>query len=229
MTTIQAPIAEWNAALTMTAAELRPLLLSTLADIASGALVIHAEEVSSAPPDQKIFQAQVHFVRRLREALFKGSALCGGPYTINALGAATMALDPALVAAVNQHGPVRGAANKLTPQQYEDRGRALFHEIYRHHADPIIERIGGSSPDLVQGILSESYGKVLSDTTLLSIPETELSVVATLVPLNVPPQLKSHVYGSRNVGVPMEQVQQVVSVAETVTRWIRANPEKSAL
>ncbi|KAG0260607.1 hypothetical protein DFQ27_003455 [Actinomortierella ambigua] len=251
MSTILANLAEWNASLSMTSAELRPLLLAcvmmssncpkllvplvqnALADIASGALEISVEggpsAAASSSPDQKTLQAQVHFIRRLREALFKGSVLCGGPYTINALGAVSMSLDPDLVAAVNHLGPVRTAKSRLAPQEYEDRGRVLFHQIYRHHADPVLERIGGSSPDLVQSILSDSYGRVLSDTTLLSIPESELAVAATLVPLNVPPQLKSHVYGSRNVGVPMEQVQQLVSVAETVTRWIRANPEKSAL
>ncbi|KAF9975578.1 hypothetical protein BGZ73_000694 [Actinomortierella ambigua] len=250
MSAIQGNLAEWNASLSMTSPDVRPLLLAcvfmssncpkllvplvqtTLADIASGALVIPLEDGSataSSSPDQTTLRAQVHFIRQLREALLKGSVLCGGPYAINALGAVSAVLDPDLLAAVNRHGPVRSQERRVTPEEYEERGRALFHTIYRHHADPVLERIGSSSPDLVQGILCDSYGRMLSDTTLLSIPNTELAVVATLVPMNVLPQLKSHVYGSRNVGVPMEQVQQLVSVAETVTRWIRANPEKSAL
>ena len=101
---------------------------------------------------------------------------------------------------------------------------------YCQVAEPILTRIGNSSKDLVEGILRDTYGKVLSDTTLISIPETELCLVATLVPLNVPPQLKSHVYGSRNVGVPMEQVQQVVAVAESITQWVHAQAnDKSSL
>jgi alkylhydroperoxidase/carboxymuconolactone decarboxylase family protein YurZ len=80
---------------------------------------------------------------------------------------------------------------------------------------------------LVQSILIDTYGRVLSDTSIITIAETELCLVATLVPLNVPPQLKSHVYGSRNVGVPMEQVKQLVSVAEEITKWIQSQDRSS--
>lgn len=163
--------------------------------------------------------------------MFKGSVLCGGPYGINALGAVNFALSPELSAAVNAAGPVRGPHNTATPEEYQQRGRELFQTIYQHHTEPILTKIGNSSRDLVEGILRDTYGKVLSDTTLISIPETELCLVASLVPLNVPPQLKSHVYGSRNVGVPMEQVQQVVAVAESITQWVhaQANNDKSSL
>ncbi|KAF9921325.1 hypothetical protein BGZ65_010432, partial [Modicella reniformis] len=135
------------------------------------------------------------------------------------MGAVNFALDPELSAAVNEHGPLRGPHNVVTPEEYQERGRALFQAVYQHHTEPILTKIGNSSQDLVQSILRDTYGKILSDTSLISIPETELCLVATLVPLNVPPQLKSHVYGARNVGVPMEQVQQLVTVAESITQW----------
>ncbi|KAF8936540.1 hypothetical protein BGZ47_009454 [Haplosporangium gracile] len=231
-------------ACTLTAANfpklLVPLVHQALNDIESGSLVVPAINSTlttttsnfSPLPDTQLLETQVRFIRRLREGMFKGSVLCGGPYGINALGAVHFALSPELSAAVNAAGPVRGPHNTATPEEYQQRGRELFQTIYQHHTEPILAKIGNSSKDLVEGILRDTYGKVLSDTTLISIPETELCLVASLVPLNVPPQLKSHVYGSRNVGVPMERVQQVVTVAESITQWVHtqaSNNDKSSL
>ncbi|KAF9557716.1 hypothetical protein EC968_007510 [Mortierella alpina] len=201
-----------------------PLVQQTLAEIASDSLAVPGTDRSPSAADVSgdRLAEQVRFARRLREGLFKASSLCGGPYAINALRAVNFALEPELSAAVNEHGPVRSPDNVSSSEVYLQRGRDLFQTIYQHHTDPILTKIGNSSQDLVQGILRDTYGKLLSDTSLISIPETELCLVATLVPLNVPPQLKSHVYGARNVGVPMEQVQQVVSVAESIIQWVHS-------
>jgi hypothetical protein len=81
--------------------------------------------------DDGFFLGQVRFVRRLREALFKGSVICGGPYGINALGALNSALDPELSKAVNSLGPVRVSQN--SDEEYLQRGGSLFRTIYQHH------------------------------------------------------------------------------------------------
>ncbi|KAG0053185.1 hypothetical protein BGZ83_001496 [Gryganskiella cystojenkinii] len=225
-------------ACTITAANypklLVPLVQQALSEIQSGALTV--PEIESQPSSTSIsnadksFADQIRFVRRLRESLYKGSVLCGGPYGINALGALNFALDPELSEAVNALGPVRSPSNVSTDEEYFNRGRNLFQTIYQHHTEPILTKIGNSSKDLVQGILRDTYGKILSDTSLTTLPETELCLVATMVPLNVPPQLKSHVYGARNVGVPMEQVQQLVTVAESITKWVHSQAnDKSSL
>lgn len=254
MASAYALLSSWKDALSLTPSELRPILIActitsanfpkllvplvqqSIADIASGSLQVPQIQDTSARPADKTpssdptFEDQVRFVRRLREALYKGSVLCGGPYGINALGAVNFALEAELSAAVNGYGSLRGPNNTTTPEEYYERGRALFQAIYQHHTEPILTKIGNSSQDLVQSILRDTYGKVLSDTSLISIPETELCLVATLVPLNVPPQLKSHVYGSRNVGVPMEQVQQLVTVAESIVQWVQSQAnDKSSL
>ncbi|KAI8601855.1 hypothetical protein EDD21DRAFT_373464 [Dissophora ornata] len=248
-------ISSWREALSLSPAELRPILIAcavtaanypkllvplvqqALSEIAAGSLSVPttntppstSSSVTAATSDATLTE-QIRFVRRLREALYKASVLCGGPYGINALGAVNFALDPELSAAVNGYGPLRGPANAASPEEYQQRGRDLFQTIYQHHTEPILTKIGNSSQDLVQGILRDTYGKILSDISLITIPETELCLVATLVPLNVPPQLKSHVYGARNVGVPMEQVQELVTVAETITRWAHTQAnDKSSL
>ncbi|KAF8985099.1 hypothetical protein BGZ46_005882 [Entomortierella lignicola] len=226
-----------DAACTLTAANfpklLVPLVHQAIADIDDGSITVPDVEDSASSADASsdpVFAARVRFIRRLREALYKGSALCGGPYGINALGAVNYAIDPEISAAVNSHGSLRGPAHAKTREEYQQRGRDLFQTIYQKHTEPILTKIGKSSQDLVQSIIVDTYGRVLSDTSLITIPETELCLVATLVPLDVPPQLKSHVYGSRNVGVPMEQVQQLVSVAESITQWVRSQGnDKSSL
>ncbi|KAG0343819.1 hypothetical protein BG004_004973 [Podila humilis] len=256
-------ITSWREALSLSPAELRPILIACtlasanypkllvplvqqiLAEIESGSLVVpdvpstspnatrtateeESPSLDSSSNNSTQLNDKVRFIRRLREGLFKGSVLCGGPYGINALGAVNFALEENLSEAVNLHGPVRGPNNSLAADEYQRRGRDLFQTIYQHYTDPILTKIGNSSQDLVQGILRDTYGKVLADTSLTTIAETELCLVATLVPLNVPPQLKSHVYGSRNVGVPMEQVQQLVAVAGTITAWVH-NQVKSSI
>ncbi|KAG0084242.1 hypothetical protein BGZ93_007801 [Podila epicladia] len=247
-------IGTWRDALSLTPVELRPILIActltsanypklliplvqqVLAEIEAGTFTVPTvpstsptatASTSTTPNNTNHVLDQVRFIRRLRESIYKGSVLCGGPYGINALGAVNFALDPELSDAVNDHGPVRGPNSILAVDEYQKRGRDLFQIIYQHHADPILKKIGNSSQDLVQSILHDTYGKVLADTALITIAETELCLVATLVPLNVPPQLKSHVYGARNVGVPMEQVQQLVTVAGTITSWVQGQFKSS--
>ncbi|GJJ78234.1 hypothetical protein EMPS_10593 [Entomortierella parvispora] len=174
-------LSSWREALALTPEELRPILIActitaanfpkllvplvqqALSEIQAGTLSVPAvasDASTSTAGDNKSFADQVRFVRRLRESLYKGSVLCGGPYGINALGALNFALDPELSDAVNAFGPVRGPENKSTDEEYLDRGRKLFQTIYQHHTDPILTRIGNSSQDLVQGILRDTYGKV---------------------------------------------------------------------
>ncbi|ORZ10968.1 hypothetical protein BCR41DRAFT_108565 [Lobosporangium transversale] len=156
LTEATALITSWRNALSLSPAELRPILIActlaganfpklliplvqqALTDIAEGSLSISLTPVVSS---SDILPNQVHFIRRLREALYKGSALCGGPYGINALGAVNFALDPDLVTAVNNHGPVRGPKNATTPEEYYRRGRDLFQAIYQHHTEPILRKL----------------------------------------------------------------------------------------
>ncbi|KAG0311059.1 hypothetical protein BGZ99_010411 [Dissophora globulifera] len=246
-------ISSWRNALSHTPPELRPILIActlsaanrpkliiplvqqVLADIAAGSLTITYDSSSSKPAGNipasldATFTEQVLFIRKLREGLYKVSVLIGGPYCINALGAVNTAITPELSASVNAYGPLR-PANALTPDEYQRRGQDLFQAIYKDFTDMVLTKIGDSSQDLVQSILGDSYGRILSETALINVPETELCLVATLVALDVGPQLKSHIYGARNVGVPKEQVQELVTVAESITQWIRDHfNDKSSL
>ena len=113
------------------------MVQQALSEIQEGTLSVTAGATASATSvasRDKSFADQVRFVRRLREALYKGSVLSGGPYGINALGALNFALDPELSDAVNAFGPVRGSQNTTTDAEYLERGRNLFQTIYQHHS-----------------------------------------------------------------------------------------------
>ncbi|KAG9319353.1 hypothetical protein KVV02_005621, partial [Mortierella alpina] len=147
---VNALFSSWRDALSLTPAELRPILIActataancpkilvplvhqTLAEIESSSLALPGTADTTNSINH--FAKQVRFVRRLREGLLKASSLCGGPYSINALGAVNFALEPELSAAVNEYGPVRGSNNVSTPEEYQQRGRELFQTIYQHHS-----------------------------------------------------------------------------------------------
>lgn len=74
---------------------------------------------------------------RLREGLYKGSAVLGMALSINAFEAVHSALDPELSQAVKAHGPVRDRINNSqTNDEYYQRGRELFGVIYGHRSRP---------------------------------------------------------------------------------------------
>jgi alkylhydroperoxidase/carboxymuconolactone decarboxylase family protein YurZ len=61
-------------------------------------------------------------------------------------------------------------------------------------------------------IIQDIYGKLLSNFSLLSFEETELIVITSLLALNVPPQLKSHLIGAKNAGISKELLDQLQEV-----------------
>lgn len=61
-------------------------------------------------------------------------------------------------------------------------------------------------------MLEEGYGKVLGRPGL-ALGVRELCVVATLVPQDAPAQLRSHLRGALNVGVPAGDVEEALEIA----------------
>lgn len=78
--------------------------------------------------------------------------------------------------------------------------------------------IGIASQDLVHGIVEDIYGTNHSNTTLVSIQELELCLVASLAVFDVP-QLNTHIEGCKNVGVLMPQIQELINVSAWIADW----------
>ena len=74
----------------------------------------------------------------------------------------------------------------------------------------MIARMRSYHPALAEGILVESYGRILSRRGL-SARERELIAVAVLAAFDVPLQLRSHVEGARRVGATEREIQAVIT------------------
>jgi alkylhydroperoxidase/carboxymuconolactone decarboxylase family protein YurZ len=124
---------------------------------------------------------------------------------------------------------------------YKKRGEAMFNKVYSNVSERVKNNISNSSPDLMEIILQDVYGRVLSDVTLLGEIETELVTIAVLVPLQVPAQvgftsidnnitrasignvadynfiqLKGHVHGARNVGASDAQIEAAKAIGQCI-------------
>jgi hypothetical protein len=79
---------------------------------------------------------------------------------------------------------------RATPPDYQAHGEAMFKKVYDKMTDRVKHNIGQSSPDLLNVILEDVYGKIMSNTELLGELETELVTITVLCPLKVPAQVK---------------------------------------
>jgi len=92
---------------------------------------------------------------------------------------------------------------------YEN-GESLCQRIYGDDFEPLKAKVQPMAPEIFDWMILEGYGKVLSRPGL-DIGIRELSIVAFLIAENRPKQLRSHMKGAINVGVPMEQLQAIVT------------------
>lgn len=92
------------------------------------------------------------------------------------------------------------------------RGQALCRRIYGPLYGRMIARMRSYHPALAEGILVESYGRILSRGGL-STRERELIAVSVLAAFDVPLQLRSHVEGARRVGARPSEIRAVLRLA----------------
>ncbi|KAI8867403.1 hypothetical protein GQ42DRAFT_126796, partial [Ramicandelaber brevisporus] len=153
---------------------------------------------------------------RIGEALLKISSIAGYPRAINGLVEFKACFDDTV--APQQ---IRLPLHEMTSQKIEgirNRGSALFDQVYERHSQKLRSRLTSASPDLMELIIQDQYGHLLSDETILNAVETELVVVAGLVPLNVSPQLRGHMVGALNVGASQAQVDLAVQIGQLASK-----------
>jgi len=109
-------------------------------------------------------------------------------------------------------------------ERWKERGARLFASIYERHTERVLTNLGDASPDLLEMVQNDVYGKILSDVRLLDEVETELVVLAALYPMDVPLQLKSHKYGALNVGASQRQVRATLDIARIICSRIASMP-----
>lgn len=143
----------------------------------------------------------------VREAVLQSYLFVGYPRVINAL--ATLR---EVAGADASTGPpdLRLAADE--PGSWEEQGQALCGRIYGPRYAKLLETMVRLSPDLPRWMVLEGYGKVLSRPHL-DTKTRELVAVGSLVPLQVPEQLRAHSRGALNVGASPDEVRHALRVA----------------
>ncbi|ORX67054.1 hypothetical protein DL89DRAFT_225949, partial [Linderina pennispora] len=158
---------------------------------------------------------KVHFVQQTRESILKMTSIMGTPKGINALSS--------LMGQINKDSEVAGALAEQPPLRTRDsfdydqirgRGEGLFQSIYGRHTQRVLGNLGALYPDLAEVILVDSYGHLLAETRYLNGMETELCAIGSLVPQDVPSQLKSHCIGAGRLGATEEMVQAAIRLAK---------------
>ncbi|KAJ1733754.1 hypothetical protein LPJ72_002706 [Coemansia sp. Benny D160-2] len=164
---------------------------------------------------------KVRFIRQTREALLKMTSIMGTPKAINALSevsriAAESDSSSRAIAAELSRTPLLRTPGNYTHEQMRLRGKELFDAVYGKHANRVEHRLRALYPELAEVIMADSYGRLLSESAYLCARDTELCAVASLVPQNVPVQLKSHCIGASRLGASDAVIQAVLRLAKLV-------------
>ncbi|KAI9591009.1 AhpD-like protein [Syncephalis fuscata] len=172
--------------------------------------------VHRALQSQPDIPAKARMVETIREALMKALPLCGVPRTIDAMNACVNTVDPEVLDTLPTT-PHRVATDFSQIKAWRERGQQFFDRIYVQHSQKVVNKLNHAYPDLIEVILQDMYGKILSDTRLLDERETELVAIGVLHTMQMPKQLHSHVKGAQNIGVTEHQVNSLLALAQAIT------------
>ncbi|GAB7356843.1 hypothetical protein MBLNU459_g7717t1 [Dothideomycetes sp. NU459] len=157
---------------------------------------------------------------RMFESLLKGAPLYGIPRLLNAfypLAKAVGADDEML--ALEDGAPVlslRQSESYRNMLDHTERGMKYFRNIYREETDAILEPMYRLAPDIKQFSVNLEYGSYMSENAILSPIETSQVTLASLLPLDVPTQVKWHMRGLIRNGGTEEQVRYALEIAKDV-------------
>ncbi|ORZ16932.1 hypothetical protein BCR42DRAFT_413530 [Absidia repens] len=157
-------------------------------------------------------------ILRLKEGIFKSSAIVGIPKVINALGQ----LQAAIPNDVKDNLPTSTIRPTTEWQDIVDqrqRGTALFNKIYDRHASRVLNNLEKDYPDLAQLALEDTYGKVLSNVDRVGALDTSFVVMAGLMVQDLPAQVKGHYYGAIHHGATEQQLSSLETIVENLCRF----------
>ncbi|WWD15582.1 hypothetical protein CI109_100004 [Kwoniella shandongensis] len=170
----------------------------------------------------------------IREAGLKCISFNGIPRTINGLGAFHGHLPEDVLAALDTKSYRHVDESNIT--EINNRGRALWDNIYQPHHEKLINKLGASHPDLPVYILAAHYGPLLSDPSSLPAPQigrilTSVVAIACLrAQRGVGPQVTSHVFGLKKAGLEASFVKEVEGgewlTSDEGAQWVVESTDK---
>ncbi|KAJ2607476.1 hypothetical protein H4S08_004816, partial [Coemansia sp. RSA 1365] len=149
-----------------------------------------------------------------RESLLKMVATIGAPRVINGTAALMETLDESIRKTLPELS--RRNKDEYNYETVHQRGVDLWRGVYSKQADKLESKIHAWYPDLIEVIQTDLYGRLLSDSRILDEKSTELCTIGSLIPINVPAQLKSHVLGAGRLGASADEIAAATALAETV-------------
>lgn len=171
---------------------------------------------------------------KMREALLKSGPLGGLPRAINGLQSLKQFTPSNLLPVASDIDPWEASMGDDIPcpesmrkvvESKEDqlkivhRGLRQWNSIYNKVSGRVVNNLHSSYPDLWYFTLIHCYGPLFSYDKILSVPETSMVVIASLVPQDVNPQLKGHLRGALNVGCDFETIEAVRTLSILVSEW----------
>lgn len=167
---------------------------------------------------------------RFREAFMKSGPLGGLPKAINVLTQLKEVTPTKLLPSTHEIDPVQAVSG--SQPYYESVGRALetpevttrrglkhWNKIYSKVSKRVVNNLNTCYPDLWYYTVAHVYGPLLSFDEILSAQETNLIIIASLVPQDVNPQLRGHLKGALNLGCDRETVDAARNLAILVSGW----------
>lgn len=138
-------------------------------------------------------------LKKVTEAVLQVHLFAGFPATIEGL----TVLSPYL----SNHINVKRGQGRINLPQKKLPGLAVFKRIYKDNTEAVLKSLGELHPTLTTWILKYGYGTVLNRTGL-SIQEREVCAIGVLASLGWANQLKSHMRGAMNLGIPRNLIKE---------------------
>lgn len=100
------------------------------------------------------------------------------------------------------------------------RGSEFWNKVYTNKINVRIKKqMSAAYPDLWHFAYHHCYGPLLSFTDILSAKETSLTIVSSLIPQDVNPQLKGHLRGAVNGGATKEELEALKDLVLDICDW----------
>lgn len=186
-------------------------ILNKYADIKANGV-----DLSYSPYDAALNDDMFKTTNKIRESIMKTAALSGLPKCINSM----MQLKDNTPLNLRAREPSRKPIKSWDEyQEIQKRGKSYWDNVYTKISGRVQSQMFSSYPDLWQYTIEDVYSPLLSYNEVLTPEETSLVVIASLIPQDVNPQLKGHLKGALNGGVPLKTLHETRDMVIEVSKW----------
>lgn len=166
-----------------------------------------------------LFNDRVECTLRIREAIMKSAPLAGVPKAINSLTALHDVTPIDILEKINNNYYKNQHYRNFEINNNIKRGELFWNHTYTKISKRVEDQLRKIHQPLWNWIIGNVYGNVLSDCSILNEQDTAIVVLSSLVPQDVPKQLRGHYIGAIRGGIPEESVDSIVSLSKEVSQW----------